>query len=542
MPIAQSYPVKVTPKGLADALDASDKFPGCCLALTNLVFDQSNPEVVVSRPGALSITAFAGFSAPGVISVQITVGTRTYGLISTSRNSGRDEPFSYDNALSAFDAVAGVTNVNSPTTQLTTGPWTPPTMAVIGTKIIVTHPGFPGGATKIGWFDISVVGSPTWAAGDVATNALPSVPTAVANFFNRAYYACGQTTPYSDVLDGLTRTSGTQALTIGDTSAITALSGLPVQTTSSGVVQALMVFKASQVWQVTGDQAAVGGSTLSLNFLSLNVGCPSPRSIALSPLGLYFASNAAPYIIDQLGVLRLVVNSQRDVDPDIVAPFQNMVEPSRVAGGYANGIYRVAMETIIRGVQSKNDYWFDERRRRWTGPHTFAYDCVSQYGAFFVLASNDAPGALFSSRVTPITGSAYTDNGAATAATLQTATFPKTNHMAELQVVESTIELSAGGARTVYAITAQDDQQNTLNSTQITVAAAGTAWGAFVWGDGTKYASASNRPRVYNVPWSAPLVFQKMGLLVTAAATSALAIGSFYARYSDTGYTNTVNP
>lgn len=539
MPIAQSYPVKITPKGLADALDASDKFPGCCLALTNLVFDQSNPEIMISRPGALSITAFAGFSTPGVISVQITIGTRTYGLISSARNVGKDEPFSYDHALSAFDVVAGITNANTPSTPLTTGAWTPPTMAMIGTKLIVTHPGFPGGATKIGWFDLSVVTAPTWNAGDVATNALPSVPTAVANFFNRAYYACGQTTPYTDVLDGLTRTSGTQALTIGDTSPITALSGLPVQTTSSGVVQALMVFKASQVWQVTGDSAT---SNLALNFLSLNVGCSSPRSIALSPLGLYFASNAAPYIIDQLGVLRLVVNSPRDVDPDIVAPFQNMMEPSRVAGGYANGIYRVAMETTIRGTQSKNDYWFDERRRRWTGPHSFAYDCVSQYGSFFVISSNDAPGVLFSSRVTPTTGTAYTDNGAATSATLQTATFPKTNHMAQLQVVESTIELSAGGARTVYAITAQDSQQNSLNSTQITVNAAGTAWGAFVWADGTKYASATNRPRVYNVPWTAPLVFQKMGLLVTADANSALSIGSFYARYSDAGYTNTVNP
>jgi hypothetical protein len=47
---------------------------------------------------------------------------------------------------------------------------------------------------------------------------------------------------------------------------------------------------------------------------------------------------------------------------------------------------------------------------------------------------------------------------------------------------------------------------------------------------------------VYNVPWTAPVVFQKMSLQVQASATSALAIGSFYGRYQQTGYTNVPNP
>ena len=43
MPIREkTFPVRYTPRGLVDALDATDKFPGASTALTNLVFDQSN--------------------------------------------------------------------------------------------------------------------------------------------------------------------------------------------------------------------------------------------------------------------------------------------------------------------------------------------------------------------------------------------------------------------------------------------------------------------------------------------------------------------
>src|SRR4029077_11058355 len=111
--------------------------------------------------------------------------------------------------------------------------------------------------------------------------------------------AVGNTVQYSDVLDPLTRTAGTQSLTIGDLANVTALSGLPIQTTSSGVIAALIIWKSFQTWQVTGD-----ASTLAQNFMSLTVGTSSPRSISQSPLGIYFASNGGPYLIDPYGILR----------------------------------------------------------------------------------------------------------------------------------------------------------------------------------------------------------------------------------------------
>lgn len=541
MPIRQKeFPVRFTPRGLVDAFDATDKFPGACISLINLIFDQANPEIMVSRPGVTLIKNFSTFTTPGVISVHETIANRTYGLISSGRNAGKDEPFSYNHDTGAFDVVTGITNANSPATQSSTGAWIPPTMATVGTNLIVTHPGFPGGGVMFGVFNIANPAAPVWSATDTTTNGLPSVPTGVANFNNRAYFSCTNSLPFTDVLT-LTRTSATQALTIGDTSAITALSGLPIQTTSSGVVQSLLVFKAFQVWQITGDPATTP-SSLAQNYLSLTVGTSAPRSLANSPNGCYFAANGGPYIVDQLGIVRPVTNKgSMEETPDIQTPFQNAVVPSRIAGGYTGTVYRVSIDTIIRGVESTNDYWFDEHRRRWTGPHTFPYDGVSQLGNFFVLSSNANPAALFKSQIVPDSTTIYTDNGVTSSGTLSSSTFPKTGHMTEKQVVESTLELSASGSANDYVITAVDDQGNQIDQTQIIVAQAGKTWGSFVWGDGTLYTSTMNIPHTYNVPWTKPLVFKKMGLNISAPATSSLSIGTLFARYQDLGYTNVPN-
>jgi len=145
MPIADSVPVRFTPKGLADAYDATDVFPGACRKLSNLVFDQSNPEIVVARPGVDGgFTSFAGFTTPGFISVQITIGNYIFGMVATGLTAGKDQPFCYNIQTGAFITISGVTAGNSegrPTSPPTTGAWTPPSIASIGSKLIITHPG-----------------------------------------------------------------------------------------------------------------------------------------------------------------------------------------------------------------------------------------------------------------------------------------------------------------------------------------------------------------------------------------------------------------
>jgi hypothetical protein len=536
MPIRQKqYPVRFTPRGLVDAFDATDKFPGACVELSNLVFDTSNPEIMVSRPGVTSIDFAGTFPSPGFVSVHQTIGDYIYGMIATATNAGHDEPFVYNHALSSFVAITGVTAANTPTSPETVGAWVPPTIAAIGRYLIFTHPGFPGGATKFGVLDLLNPAIPVWTATDTATNNLPSVPLAVSNFNNRAYFACTNTAAYTDVLDPLTRTSGTQALTIGDKSNIVAFNGLPIQTTSSGIIQALVVFKGFQVWQITGD--SVGG-TLALNFMSLTTGTLAPRSVQQSPLGVYFAANSGPMVIDFFGILRNVTNSPQQQEPDIYTPWQNFIEPSRVSAAYSADVYRISMQTVVLGAIVTNDYWFHEKRRRWTGPHTFTYDCASQHDDHFILSTADLPGKLFHSFSFPKITSVYTDDGVSIMSTLKSSTFPKTGHMVGKQVVESTQELSSAGSVTSFVITALDETGNTLNSTDIPTLPVGALWGSAIWG-AFSWASSVNIPKTYTVPWTNTLVFKKMAIFLQATAQTALAFGTFFARYQETGYTNT---
>ncbi len=537
MAIRNGKPVRFTPKGLCDAFDATDAFPGACQLLSNLVFDQGNPELVVSRPGVgAADTTFSGFTSPTYVSVYIVVGNVAYGMVSSARNPGHDEPFAYNIVTNTFITISGVTSGNTPTSPATSGPWTPPTMAVVSTKILVTHPGFSGtGSNFFGVIDITTPSSPAWSSTNTATNALPGVPTAVANFNNRAHFAVGNVDYFSDVLVPTTRTNATQSVTVGDTTPITAFSGLPVQTTSAGVIGALVVFKASQIWQVTGDPTT---NNLALNYITLTTGCSSPRSVVQGPFGIFFAGLDAPYILNFLGTLvPLSSRPGTDFPADLQVPFQNCTEPTRVTASFAGNIYRVCVPTLILGQAQTNDYWYDIRRKRWTGPHTFSYDCAAQFGNAFLLSSPSQGAALFVSTTIPTSNSTYSDAGTPIVSHMRSSNFPKTGHMAEVQVVESTIELASTGSPVNFNITATDDQGTTLQTTFIQTPSSGSQWGAFNWG-AANWSSNVSIPHVYTIPWPATLVFQKMSIDVSVTPVNEVSIGTFFARYQDTGYTN----
>lgn len=541
MAIPRTLALRFTPRGLVDAFDATDVFAGACRSLSNLVFDQSNPEIVIARPGVDgALTSFTGFTAPGFISLQVTIGTRVYGMVATGLTAGIDQPFCYDLPTAAFITVTGCTAGNAegrPVSPATTGPWAPPSMTVVGAKIIITHPGYTGAAGKFfGVIDISVPATPAYTTANTATNLLPSVPTFVANLNNRAYFACKNVAYYSDVLVPTTMTNANQSLTLGDTTPITGLSGLPVQTTTAGVVSALLAFKGTQIWQIAGDAAITGN--LSLNYLSLNIGCLSPRSIVPTPMGTFFAGPDACYLINPYGAVMAVTNQLggAGATPDLRQPFGYVTEPSRVAASFAGNVYRICIPTIIDGIAGTYDYWFDSRKMRWNGPHTFVYDCASSAGTYFILSGYGSANKLFASRTFPTTSTVYTDNGATFNVDMHSSTFPKKDEMAMKSVVESTVELSSSGAATTYGVSAFDDKGAFITSAPITTAVAGGIWGAFVWGDGTRWASALNQPRTYQVNWPIPVVFNKLAIEVSCPAASSVSIGTFYADAQKLGY------
>lgn len=539
MAIPKSQPIRYTPKGLCDAFDATDAFPGASQSLVNLIFDSSNPELMVPRPGVFAPydLGLLGFAGAGFVSVHVEVGTRIYGMVATTRNAGHDEPFCIDTATGSVVVISGVTAANTPASPATAGEWIPPTMASIGVYLIVTHPGFNGvGANFFGVIDLTNPAAPAWTSANTAVNVLTAVPTAVANLNNRAYYAVKNQLQYSDVLLPLTRTNATQALVVGDTGPLNALAGLPVQTTSSGVISSLTAFKTTQTWQVTGDPVS---NDLMLSFVSLTVGTTAPRSIAQSPAGLYFLSSGGPYFIDPLGTLRLVTHRAESVEPDVQAPFINAVTPTRWAGAYNSSVYRVCGPTVVRGQQVVNDYWFDERKRRWNGPHSFAYDCAGAIGSVFALSSVNHPGLLIASASAPGLSTVYTDLGSPFNVAVLTATLPKVGDMCEKQVCESQIELGGTPLGVTYAIAAQNEQGVILDAVTIAVPATGLpTWGSgILWGGGALWSAAQNiAPKTYPIPWTAPLVFEKMQLQVTAPAGPNVQIGTFFARYQKTGY------
>lgn len=627
MAIPKSQPMRFTPRGLTDAFDATDRFPGACQALQNLIFDEANPELVLSRPGITEFANFTGingplwgdgslwaggqlwnggnnspvvFTDPGFISIQKTVGSRVYGMIATNRYPGHDEPFCFDKSTGNFIAIAGILAANTPVSPPTIGDWVPPTLTVVGTMVVITHPGFDGSAsllwgggalwgdpgqywgTGLGYYgiiDLTNPNAPTWRSENTATNGLTAVPQAVANLNNRAYFAVGNKLQYTDVLTNpLTRTNATQSLTLGDMANINALDGLPIQTTSSGVLAVLTAFKETQCWQISGDTTT---NNLSENYISLTVGTNAPRTVVQSPLGLYFVSTGGPYIIDPLGTLRPLTHNLNILDPDLLTPFENAQTPTRWAAAYNSSIYRVCGPTILRGVQQTNDYWFHEKRRRWTGPHSFAYDCASAFGGLFVLSSYISPGRLFQSPTQQNLSFTNADLGTVLQCKLLSSTFPKVGDMAMKQVAESQIELAASGGDVSYLLIAQDDQGREIGRATIGVVApiprwdtnvywddgvtvwyisnlwgGGGLWGAKAslwgagpnWGDPQTYwvgtpgsgllwgAGMQAIPHTYPVPWPAPLVFEKMQLQITAPASAAVAIGTFYARYQRTGW------
>jgi hypothetical protein len=534
----KEYPVPFVPKGLTDAWEATDAFAGACLLLQNLIFDQTHASILTARPGVVKETSFATFTTPTGVTVYKVLGNVVYGMVSTARNAGKDEPFAYDMAAHAFIVISGVTNANTPTTQATSGDWTPPTMAVVGVKILVTHPGFNGaGANFFGVIDITNPAAPAWSDTNTTVNLLPSAPTSVANYNNRAYFACGNKEFYSDVLAPTVMTNAGQSLTLGDNTVITGQAGLPIQTTSAGVIGGLIVFKGSQIWQITGDAAVAG--TLSENWLSLTVGCSAPRTIVQTPLGIIFIAVDGPYYISATGQVLPLTKRFDSLISDLQIPFINISNPTRAAAAYSSSIYRVCLQTVADGVPVVNDYWFDVTDRRWSGPHTFSYDCADQFGNAFIVSYIANGAKLYVSQSLNTLTSVYTDDGSSYTLHLRTSLLPKTQNINMKAVIESTIELSSLAPSTTYTISALDENFNQIDQLGITIISGEALYdGGSTYDSGVLYSTGTTSPATYNIPWTQPIVFKKIALDVLMVSGDQTSIGTAFFKYRDLGYTN----
>jgi len=161
--LRNGVPLSFVARTLSDATDATNAGRGAMRALANLVPDPTTRGNWVCRPGQVDTIEFSSLNAATFVTAMLPVGNIVYGMVSSGLFAGKDQPFAYDLDAGAFLAVAGIEDANLPVSPPATGHWTPPIMAQVGSRILVTHTGFPGSTTgepsdygiKFGWFDIS---------------------------------------------------------------------------------------------------------------------------------------------------------------------------------------------------------------------------------------------------------------------------------------------------------------------------------------------------------------------------------------------------
>lgn len=521
-------PYVFNPRSVTDAVDGGQTEPGSLLAATNLIFDPSNRNLMECRPAAEKVSQFAGLTSPEAVSIAYVVNDVCYGLISSSDVSGYDYPFAFDLVANVFYPVSGVKNSSTlPATQLTTNDWVPATSALVGELLIITHPGFPGGiGVYFGWFDITSPHAPVWNAGNTTTRALPSVPQAVAQFNNRAWFACGPAVNYTDALTlNISDATNVQTLTLQDTTPITALTGMPLTTSVQGILQSLVIFKADVIAYVTGDDTQ---GNLIVNVVSTGVGCNSPRSIAVTPLGLMFRASDGIRVLDLTGSLK-------EPNQDLKNPFIYTLLPSRTSAGYNNNIYRITTKNGETSSTPIEEYWYDFRRQGWTGPHTFIQTLAIPYDNTFVCFNDAIKPALFISDVVQSFGSIFIENGSALTFTEIATPLPDDGGTYESTAVLTVVDMQLPKNGAIYNFSASDASRGVLSSVIIQAPTVGSFWGAFTWGGGTWTGVTYGTDR-YNIPWTQPLVFSRLVLEASGPSSLGFKIGKLTVGTQATNY------
>lgn len=519
-------PFRFNPRGVVDALDGGQVPAGGLSSAQDVIFDPANPFTFECRPAALKTFSFAGITTPGVVSVSYVVGDICYGMIGSGLLATYDQPFAYNLATNTLISVSGTQDEGTlPFTQSTSGVWSPPTMALVGALLYVTHPGFVGGDDAFfGWFDTTNPAAPVWYAGNTTTNLLPTVPTAVAQFNNRAWFAMGNSLGFTDALT-TNISDATHFLTIGDSIGITALAPQPLITTVQGIIQSLTVFKPSVIALITGD-AATGD--LAVNIISSSVGCSAPRTVSPTPKGLMFEASDGVRTIGQDGTLG-------DPYPDLKIPFIYDLVPSRSSACYNNNIYRITVQNGHANGNPLEEYWFDIRMNGWTGPHTFTQSMSSPYGQTFICFNNSITPALFTSDVVQSGTSTFVENAIDMAFLIRTAPMSDDGGLYENSAVLSVIDMQLPHIAQTYTFVASDVNNGVLSTATIATSASGAIWDGFNWGSQT-WTSTSYGLERYNIPWTTPLVFSRMVWQITGASNLGVKIGKLTVGYQRLNY------
>jgi len=539
--IRNAQPLVWRPRGVSDTLDSSSAFEGAMTFLTNLIPDPSTSGLFQCRPAAIKLIDAtmmgggfsSGFSSgfqtagtsstAGTISVFHIFSNLVYGMIGNTA-TGFDTPFCFNLSTNTFITVSGVTSSNVPQSQPTSGPWTPPIMDLIGTKLVVTHPGFSATSSMFGWFDLTTPTAPVWNAGNLTGAITFSIPpTFVAQFNGRAYYIVNVVVQpavvFSDIFNPLNVTNATQVVTFGDTIPLTALGQLRLFNQLGGIIQALIIFKGvSNTYQLTGDSAL---NNLTLNAMNFATGTRSPLSVCSTPKGLAFL---AP---DGLRIIDFQANISDPIGVDgkgIVVPFINVAVPSRAVAACNVDVIRVTVQNPLV-TQQQQEWWYHISRGIWTGPHTFPAALIQPFQASFLLTGVGIPAKIWQSDTVQSLSGAFVENGLQMTWIYQTTLLPDLDIMSNYSVKQTTFDLAFAATTPPIAINFQDQQGVVIDSIQIVPTGSSAIWGQFNWGSSVWGSSLlALAPR--RLPWRNALSFSRGFFEANGQSASAIKLGT----------------
>lgn len=527
-------PLVWAPKGVSDTLDASTSPSGSMASLVNLIPDPSTAELWQCRPAAIKLNPFTGFTTPGFVSGLLVIGNFAYGMIASGRNPGKDEPFCYNIITNTFSTISGITAANTPTSPLTTGAWNPPSLALVGSKIIVAHPGYTGaGGAFFGVLDITNPAALTWTATNTAPTALVAPPQWVVNFNGRCYFlvnpAGAQPGAYfSDVLAPTTITNANQILTFGDNVPLTCAAGLALQNQLGGIIQSLMIFKGvTNIYQVTGDYS---GSTLAINTLNVATGTFAPNSLCSTEKGLIFMAPDGVRLIDFTASVSNPIGKDGE---GVCIPFVFALTPSRTNAAFNAGVYRIQVQNGNAVGNPQQEWWYDFVREKWSGPHTTNTSLLASYSNTFIGTIQGSVGIWQSDQVQSST-STFVENGVQMAYLAQTSPLPDTDQMSEIAMVETTWHMALVVANPVTC-SAQDQAGTVLDTVSISPSGSPTIWGAFQWGHALWLGIANSLfPRI--LAWHFPIVTRRLLLSAFGNSGSGFKLGRLHMRYEVLNY------
>jgi len=554
MTLRNSTPLTLIPRGLSDALDATNVFAGAMASLQNLIVDPSTRGLWQCRPAAqaLGIVAAGAFSsgfssgfligavspatAPGPITVMKIIGNVAYGMVASSSFVGNDVPFAYNLLTNTFQTITGITSSNTPTSPPSSGAWTPPTMDLVGTNLLVTHPGFTGaGGNYFGWIDVSNPSALSWSAGNLTGLVTFSTPPSfVRNFNGRAYWITNPPTGqpavvFSDVLVPRNVTNANQVITFDDNVPLTALGPLPLNNQLGGIIQGLIVFKGVQnVYQITGDAAL---SNLAKNALNVATGTLAPNTIVPTPKGLAFV---AP---DGLRFVDFAANVSDPLGVDgmgKVLPFIYSVVPSRMVAAANGSVIRISTQDGSLNGSPNVEYWLDLPRQVWSGPHTFAAACIAPWNNTFIVAPVGIQASLWRSDYVQNSTSTFVENGTQMTFNWTTAMLPDTNQMSENAMIETTIYMAQAPGAT-YGVFALDQNGSVIQQSSVSNTAQPTKWGSFTWGS-APWGGGTSALFPRRVDWPKPVVFRRMQMFLQGNSDQAVRIGMLHMKYEKLGY------